>query len=109
LAFDEYALFFDRSINLLEIEYPRLGDFPTYIWKDALKETFPGLSFFIVGEIMTEVAWGVEWKAYQDGVCISSEEHICHLDGWEDELYDQGKPRVYEKNVWICSFLYCKI
>jgi hypothetical protein len=58
----EYALFFDRSINWLEVEYHCLSVFPTGEWESALKETFPSLSFFIVGEIMTEAAWGVEWK-----------------------------------------------
>jgi hypothetical protein len=57
-----------------------------------LNETFPRLSFFIVGDIDSGEMYGAEWEVYQDGICVGSEDHVCYLEdldeldeGWEDK------------------------
>jgi hypothetical protein len=83
--FADYQLVFDNSKKSLDIG-GRLGDpFLTDKWVDSLSKTFPGLSFFFVGEMFNEIVCGMEWYIYKEGKCIDSEDHVYNIECLDEE------------------------
>jgi hypothetical protein len=73
--FADFDLVFDKSEKSLEIKGDAGDSFPTEQWVNLLIKTFPNLTFFFVGEMLTYDFCGMEWHIYEGGKCIDSEFH----------------------------------
>jgi hypothetical protein len=83
--FADYQLIFDNSKKSLDIG-GKLGHlFPTDEWADLLGKTFPGLSFFFIGEMFNDIACGMEWYIYKEGKCVDSENYVYNIEYLDEE------------------------
>jgi hypothetical protein len=64
------------------------GEFPSEEWAYALSETFPNLSFFLAGDIVSNdnASGGINCFIYENGKCIESELFYYSEDDLETDL-----------------------
>jgi hypothetical protein len=64
------------------------GEFPSEAWAYALSETFPNLSFFLAGDIVSndDASGGINYFIYENGKCIESECFYYSEDDLENDI-----------------------